>query len=154
MIDQPFEVLCFPCNQFGKQEKGTNEQIGNFITGRLTNSNFAIFEKCHVNGRHTHPAWHFCRYNAQETRNRSSMRPIPWNFAKFVIDRDGQVLKYYSPKVPPSKIKPDIEALLAGKIQAPASQPPTIKPQDAPPGFLSSRPVEKPNTSADGSTLF
>jgi len=69
------------------------------------------------------------------------MPPIPWNFAKFVIDRDGQVFKYYSPKVPPSKIKPDIEGLLAGTLKAPPSQPPSIKPEEAPCGFLSSRPV-------------
>lgn len=91
-------MLCFPCNQFGKQEQGTNEEIGNFISGRLWKANFTIFEKCHVNGPYTHPVWHFCRYNSQETRNRYTGRPIPWNFAKFVIDRDGQVFKYYSPK--------------------------------------------------------
>lgn len=57
------------------------------------------------------------------------MRPIPWNFAKFVVDRDGRVLKYYSPKVPPKQIKPDIQALLAGSIQAEASQTPTLRPE-------------------------
>lgn len=130
-------MLAFPCNQFGKQEEGTSEQISDFISGKLTKSNFTIFEKCHVNGPHTHPAWHFCRYNADATRTGTKkMLPIPWNLAKFVIDRDGHVLKYYSPKVPPSDIKPDILGLLSGSLQANPPQPPTIKPEDAPPGFL------------------
>lgn len=146
-------MLCFPCNQFGKQEQGTNEEIGNFISGRLWKANFTIFEKCHVNGPYTHPVWHFGRYNSQETRNRNTGRPIPWNFAKFVIDRDGQVFKYYSPKVPPSKIQPDVEGLLEGRLQAPPSQPPTLKPEEAPPGFLSSRPASI-KVSAQGTNLY
>ena len=132
-------MLAFPCNQFGKQEQGNSEQIGDFITGKLTDSNFSIFEKCHVNGRHTHPVWHFCRYNADVTRNRRQMFVIPWNFAKFIIDKEGRVFKYYSPKVPPSQIEPDIQALLANTVKAAPSQPRTIRPENAPPGFLSSR---------------
>jgi len=152
--DEPFEVLAFPCNQFGKQEKGNSEQIGDFITGKLTDSNFSIFEKCHVNGRHTHPVWHFCRYNADMTRNRRHMFVIPWNFAKFIIDKEGRVFKYYSPKVPPSQIKPDIQALLANTVKAAPSQPRTIKPEDAPPGFLSSSKAVERKISSTGTTLF
>ena len=152
--DEPFEVLAFPCNQFGKQEKGNSEQIGDFITGKLTDSNFSIFEKCHVNGRHTHPVWHFCRYNADMTRNRRHMFVIPWNFAKFIIDKEGRVFKYYSPKVPPSQIKPDIQALLANTVKAAPSQPRTIKAEDAPPGFLSSSKAVERKISSTGTTLF
>jgi len=133
--EEPFELLAFPCNQFGKQEEGKPEDIGNFITGKLPKANFTIFQKSHVNGKATHPAWHFCRYNAEETRRGKYMLPIPWNFAKFLLDKEGRVYKYYSPKVPPSQIKEDIKGLLAGTLQAKPSQPPTVKPEDAPAGF-------------------
>ncbi|CAJ1374766.1 unnamed protein product [Effrenium voratum] len=111
--EEPFELplgrrLAFPCNQFGKQEEGNGnghatyqgkpEDIGNFITGKLPKANFTIFQKSHVNGKATHPAWHFCRYNAEETRRGKYMLPIPWNFAKFLLDKEGRVYKYYSPK--------------------------------------------------------
>mmetsp|Transcript_30839 Transcript_30839/g.57835 ORF Transcript_30839/g.57835 Transcript_30839/m.57835 type:complete len:88 (-) Transcript_30839:55-318(-) len=84
------------------------------------------------------------------------MRPIPWNFAKFLIDQEGRVVKYYSPKVPPSQILPDIKEVLAGTKQGPPSQPATISAEAAPPGFLSSRPQdsEKPHLSANGTAVF
>lgn len=152
----PFEVLAFPCNQFGKQEEGTPEQISSFVGGMLWDSKFTILEKVHVNGASTHPVWHFCRYNAAGTRSGKKMRPIPWNFAKFLVDKEGRVVQYYSPKVPPSKILPDIKAVLAGEKQGPPSQAPTLSAKDAPPGFLSSRPedAQKPSLTETGTAVF
>eukprot|EP00439_Symbiodinium_sp_Y106_P084958 s451_g27.t1 len=136
---EPFEVLAFPCNQFGKQEKGSPEQISNFVAGKLSDANYTLFEKVHVNGPHTHPVFHFCRYNAGGTRlGASRMRPIPWNFAKFLIDKEGRVVAFYNPKIPPSEILPDIKAVLAGTKQGSPSQRPTVG-SDAPEGFLISR---------------
>lgn len=132
-------MLAFPCNQFGKQEKGSPEQISNFVAGKLSDANYTLFEKVHVNGPHTHPVFHFCRYNAGGTRlGASRMRPIPWNFAKFLIDKEGRVVAFYNPKIPPSEILPDIKAVLAGTKQGSPSQRPTVG-SDAPEGFLISR---------------
>ncbi|CAE7676605.1 GPX6 [Symbiodinium pilosum] len=140
---EPFEVLAFPCNQFGKQEQGTPEQIATFVEGSLPDdAKYSLFEKVHANGPHAHPVYHFCRYNAAATRSGRYMKPIPWNFAKFLIDKEGRVVEYYSPKVPPSKILPDIKAVLAGTKQGLPSQKPTAG-SDAPQGFLlsSDRPL-------------
>lgn len=142
LTGHPFEVLAFPCNQFGAQESGTNDGIRLFVTGKLApfGVDFTVFEKVHVNGKATHPVYHWLRYNAKETRRRKKCLPIPWNFAKFLVDKQGRVYKYFGPTKGPLEIEPSVQELLADFQQGEPPQPPTIAAHTAPPGFAPYRP--------------
>lgn len=109
--DSGFEILGFPCNQFASQEKGSNEEIKEFcqINYGVT---FNIFEKIDVNGKNTHPIY---KYLKSKTKGILS-KDIKWNFTKILIDSNGDVVKRYSPTIPPKSMKNDIEKLL-NKIQ-------------------------------------
>lgn len=102
------EILGFPCNQFAKQDSGSNQEIQEFsqLNYGVT---FNMFEKIEVNGAHAHPIY---RYLKQEVKGLFGSE-IKWNFTKFLIDRDGNVIKRYAPTVKPSKIANDIEILLS-----------------------------------------
>lgn len=103
-----FNVLAFPSNQFGKQEPGSAEEIKSFCTTRF-NVTFPIFAKIDVNGAETHPLYGFLK-NAQPGILGSES--IKWNFTKFLVDKDGKVVKRYGSKTAPEDIREDIEALL------------------------------------------
>ena len=103
-----FEVLGFPCNQFGKQEPGDATQIGSFCEKNF-GVTFPLFEKVDVKGPDAHPLF---RYLTGEARGLLGTRWIKWNFTKFLVDRQGKVLKRYAPKTTPETIAADIEALL------------------------------------------
>lgn len=104
------EVLGFPCNQFGKQEPGNPDEIKSFcsLTYDVT---FPMFAKISVNGPGAHPLY---QYLENEKRGFLGSKNIKWNFTKFLIGRDGQVLKRYAPVVKPEAIKGDIERALRG----------------------------------------
>ena len=107
-----FEVLAFPCNQFGGQEPGTPEEIHKFATGKY-NAKFPLFAKCEVNGTNPHPVYNYLRRHSELWDESSgTAQQIPWNFAKFLVDESGQVLKYYGPRTSPEEIRPEIENLL------------------------------------------
>ena len=101
------EILGFPCNQFAKQDSGSNQEIQEFFQFNY-GVTFNMFEKIEVNGAHAHPIY---RYLKQEVKGLFGSE-IKWNFTKFLIDRDGNVIKRYAPTVKPSKIANDIEKLL------------------------------------------
>lgn len=101
------EILGFPCNQFAKQDSGSNQEIQDFCQLNY-GVTFNMFEKIEVNGAHAHPIY---RYLKQEVKGLFGSE-IKWNFTKFLIDRDGNVIKRYAPTVKPSKIANDIEKLL------------------------------------------
>ncbi|WP_116135888.1 glutathione peroxidase [Trinickia diaoshuihuensis] len=103
-----FEVLGFPCNQFGKQEPGDAAQIGSFCEKNF-GVTFPMFEKVDVKGPGAHPLFGFL---SAERRGIFGTKAIKWNFTKFLIGRDGTVLKRYGPKTPPEAITADIERLL------------------------------------------
>jgi len=105
--DNGLEILGFPCNQFGKQDPGTNKEIGQFclINYGVT---FTMFEKIDVNGKSAHPIYKFLKEEAKGSLGNE----IKWNFTKFLIDKDGNILKRYAPITKPEKIKSDIEKLL------------------------------------------
>jgi glutathione peroxidase len=94
------EVLGFPCNQFGKQEPGNAEEIKNFcsLTYDVT---FPIFAKVDVNGPRAHPLYQFLE---REKRGFLGTKNIKWNFTKFLIGRDGQVLGRFAPAVTPERL--------------------------------------------------
>ena len=107
-----FEVLGFPCNQFGGQEPGTPAEILAFARDKHS-AQFPLFEKVEVNGKNTHPVFRFLRSNSSLfDKNERVAAEIPWNFAKFLVNSQGKVVDYYGPQTAPEDIRPDIEKLL------------------------------------------
>lgn len=107
--DQGFEILAFPCNQFGQQEKGSNDEIKSFCDLNF-NISFPLFAKIDVNGDQTHPLFNHLK---QEAPGILGTKKIKWNFTKFLIGKDGQVIKRYAPTTKPQAIEADIKAQLA-----------------------------------------
>ena len=106
--DQGFAVLGFPCNQFGDQEPGSADEIGEFCE-RNYGVSFPMFEKVDVNGPDAHPVFEWLR-----TEKRGLLgQKIKWNFTKFLVGRDGRVIKRYGSTTKPEDIAADIEAALA-----------------------------------------
>ncbi len=105
--DQGLEILGFPCNQFGKQEPGTAEEIGEFcrINYGVT---FQMFEKIDVNGDDAHPLFVYLKDELPGTLGKK----IKWNFTKFLVDSEGRPYKRFSSSTKPEKLVPEIEALL------------------------------------------
>jgi glutathione peroxidase len=106
--DKGLVVLGFPCDQFGHQEPGNAEEIRNFCS--LTyDVNFPMFEKIEVNGNGAHPLWKWLK---KEKPGLLGMEAIKWNFTKFLIDRNGNVVKRYAPTDTPEKIAKDLGSVL------------------------------------------
>ena len=106
---QGFEVLGFPCNQFGGQDPGSHEEIGAFCQKNYGVS-FPMFAKVDVNGSNAHPIY---QYLTSEAKGILGSESIKWNFTKFLINQNGEVIKRYSPTTKPEKISKDIQKLLA-----------------------------------------
>jgi len=106
--DRPFEVLGFPCNQFGGQEPGRAAEIASFCSTAY-GVDFPMFDKVEVNGPNRHPL--FAWLTAQK-KGFLGTRSIKWNFTKFLTDREGRVVARYSPDTEPSAIAADIEKLI------------------------------------------
>jgi len=104
-----FEVLAFPCNQFGKQEPGTNEEIKAFAASK--GATFKIFDKIDVNGKNAHPLFFFLRRELKGTLGSS----VKWNFTKFLCSREGKPVKRFSPPSKPLSFEQDIVDLLEQK---------------------------------------
>jgi glutathione peroxidase len=102
------EVLGFPCNQFGSQEPGTEEEIGAFCEKNYGVS-FPMFAKIDVNGDTAHPLFKHLKAEAPGVLGTEG---IKWNFTKFLIGRDGKVVKRYAPQTKPEEIADDIEKVL------------------------------------------
>ena len=103
-----FSVLAFPCNQFGGQEPGSNEDIVEFCTLNYSNT-FPVFSKIDVNGKDAHPLYDFL---TTEKKGLLGTEKIKWNFTKFLVDRNGVVQKRYAPNVKPEDIAADIKKLV------------------------------------------
>ena len=106
--DENFSVLAFPCNQFGGQEPGTNEEITEFCKLNY-NNNFPIFSKIDVKGDNAHPLFSFL---TQERKGLLGTENIKWNFTKFLVNKKGEPVSRYAPSTTPDKIQSDIEKLL------------------------------------------
>ena len=102
-------VIGFPCNQFGAQDAGSNEEIGTFCQ-RNYGVSFAMMEKVEVNGDHAHPLFKWLKTEAPGVLGSEA---IKWNFTKFLVGKDGRVLKRYASMDAPAKLTTDIEAALA-----------------------------------------
>ncbi|MFC5741715.1 glutathione peroxidase [Dyella tabacisoli] len=105
---QGLAVLGFPCDQFGHQEPGDEAEIKNFCSTSYDVS-FPLFGKVEVNGEHAHPLYQWLKKQGKGILGSES---IKWNFTKFLVDRDGQVVKRYAPTDTPEKINKD----LAGRL--------------------------------------
>ncbi|MBO4390715.1 MAG: glutathione peroxidase [Lachnospiraceae bacterium] len=105
--DQGFEILDFPCNQFGNQAPGTNEEIGQFCTLRY-HTTFPRFSKIDVNGKNEDPLYTYLKSEQKGTLGNN----IKWNFTKFLVDREGNVVGRFAPTVKPEELVEKIEALL------------------------------------------
>ena len=108
--DRGLEILGFPCNQFGKQDPGSNDEIVEFCQLNYGVS-FPMFGKIEVNGEGADPLF---RHLKKQAPGALGTEGIKWNFTKFLVDADGNVVKRYAPKDKPAAIEKDIEALLAG----------------------------------------
>ena len=107
--DKGLVVLGFPCNQFGAQDKGSNDEIASFCQLNYGVS-FPMMAKVDVKGNDAHPLY---QWMAKEAPGLLGTKAIKWNFTKFLIGRDGQVIKRYAPTDTPKSLAKDIEAVLA-----------------------------------------
>ena len=106
--DRGLEILGFPCNEFGKQEPGGAEEIGAFCQKNYGVS-FTMFDKIDVNGDNAHPLYLFLK---KEAPGVLGSKGIKWNFTKFLVNKDGKVVKRYAPTDKPESIRKDVESLL------------------------------------------
>ena len=107
--DKGLEILGFPCNQFGKQDPGSNEEITQFCELNY-GVTFTMFQKVDVNGDNAHPLFKYLKKQAPGVLGTEG---IKWNFTKFLVDRDGRVVDRYAPTDTPDKIAKDVAKLLA-----------------------------------------
>jgi glutathione peroxidase len=107
--DRGLVVLGFPCNQFGAQDSGSNDEISSFCQLNYGVS-FPMMAKIEVNGSDAHPLY---QWLVKEAPGLLGIKAIKWNFTKFLIGKDGQVLKRYAPTDTPASLAKDIEAALA-----------------------------------------
>jgi len=102
-------VLGFPCNQFGSQDPGSNEEIGAFCQKNF-GVTFPMMSKVDVNGADAHPLY---QWLTAEAPGLLGSKGIKWNFTKFLVGKDGRVIKRYAPQDAPEKLAKDIETALA-----------------------------------------
>merc|ERR1711915_89559 len=105
--DQGLEILAFPCNQFGGQEPGDNAQIAEVACTRFK-AEFPIFDKVEVNGSNAAPLYKFLK----SSKGGIFGEDIKWNFTKFLVDKDGNVVERYAPTTSPLSIEKDVKKLL------------------------------------------
>jgi glutathione peroxidase len=107
--DRGLVVLGFPCNQFGSQDPGSDSEIATFCQ-RNYGVSFPMMSKIDVNGAEAHPLY---RWLTAEAPGLLGSKAIKWNFTKFLVGRDGRVIRRYAPQDAPQKLAGDIEAALA-----------------------------------------
>lgn len=107
-FDGKFEVLAFPCNQFGAQEPGSDSEIKFFCVDTYSTT-FPVFSKIEVNGDNTHPLYEYLK---KEKPGLLGSQKIKWNFTKFLVDSEGKPIERYAPQTKPQDIEKDIEKLI------------------------------------------
>jgi glutathione peroxidase len=106
--DQGFVVLGFPCNQFGRQEPGSEKDIRDFCDQHYSIT-FPMFAKIDVNGRNTHPLY---RYLKSAKKGFLGRQAIAWNFTKFLVGKNGEVVKRYGSRRAPETLEKDVARLV------------------------------------------
>lgn len=120
---EQFVVLGFPCSQFMNQEFKSPDETCPFVRGLLAKfgdiqekNYFTLMEKVDVNGENTHEVFRFLKYNSSlYDEKKEIVGPISWNFGKFLIDKEGRVIKFYSPK--DDNLEADVRAAIDGKLK-------------------------------------
>lgn len=131
--DRGFEILDFPCNQFMEQAKGDDEEIATFCTARY-DTTFPRFKKIDVNGSNESPLYAFLKkaagkregggnllmklviaVSSRVNRKSGEQGDIKWNFEKFLVDRQGKVVRRFDPTVKPEQLESDVQRLLDGQ---------------------------------------
>lgn len=107
--DKGLEILGFPCNQFLKQDPGTDAEISEFCSLNY-GVTFPMFSKIEVNGENTHPLYQFLK---SEAKGLMGSEKVKWNFTKFLVDQEGKVIKRFAPNTEPKDLAKDIEAMLS-----------------------------------------
>ena len=107
--DKGLEILGFPCNQFGHQDPGSNDEINQFCEMNY-GVTFPMFQKIDVNGENTHPLF---KHLKEQAPGLLGTQAIKWNFTKFLVDKNGKVVDRYAPTDTPDKIAKDIAKLMA-----------------------------------------
>ena len=107
--EQGLVIVGFPCNQFGAQDAGSNSEIASFCELNYGVS-FPMMAKVDVNGTAAHPLW---KWLTSQAPGLLGSQAVKWNFTKFLVGRDGQVIKRYAPGDAPESLRADIEAALA-----------------------------------------
>ncbi|MFJ8528992.1 glutathione peroxidase [Bacillus sp. NPDC094106] len=107
--EQGFEILGFPCNQFGGQEPGTEDEITSFCELNYGVS-FPMFAKVDVKGKEAHPLY---TYMTEQAPGIFGMKAVKWNFTKFLVGRDGKVIDRFAPKTKPEDLEKEIEKILS-----------------------------------------
>jgi glutathione peroxidase len=105
--DRGFQVIGFPCNQFGAQEPGTDEEVNDFVCTKFK-ATFPLTKKVEVNGANAHPLWAFMKSQKKELM----MEAVKWNFSKFLIGKNGEVIERFAPTTSPEAIASYIEKAL------------------------------------------
>lgn len=105
--DKGLAILGFPCDQFAHQDPGTNEEIEGFCKLNF-GVTFDMFQKIKVNGKDSHPLYEYLKDEAKGPMGKK----VTWNFTKFLVDREGKVLKRYAPQVKPQELEEDLLKLL------------------------------------------
>ena len=105
--EKGFEILDFPCNQFGNQAPGSDDEIYEFCTLKY-NTTFDQFAKIEVNGENESPLYTFLKNEKKGVLSKN----IKWNFTKFLVDREGNVVERFEPTVEPKDIEKKVEELL------------------------------------------
>ena len=103
---QGVKIIAYPCNQFGGQEPGTNKEIKEFQ--KQYGVKFTVMDKIDVNGDDADPAYDYLRKNSDLRGGK-----IPWNFAKFLVNANGDVVAFYGPQRSPDSLKKDIDQLIS-----------------------------------------
>jgi len=97
------------------QELKTNKEIKDYVDKNFK-VDFPMSSKIEVNGEETHPIYKYLKYHSKEMKTDKGIKNIPWNFAKFLVDKDGKVMAFFGPKVKPDEILNDIKFLLNIKV--------------------------------------
>ena len=107
LYEKDLQVIGFTCNQFMGQEPGTDEEIQTFCKTKY-DVNFPVMKKIEVNGSNTHPLYEYLK----SEKTGILTEAIKWNFTKFLVDRDGNVIKRYSPQTEPSEIEEELKDII------------------------------------------
>lgn len=110
--DKGLQILGFPCGQFMNQEYATEKEIKEFVDDKFK-VEFPLMSKIEVNGDNMNDIYKYLKYNCEDMKTKEGgLKNVPWNFGKFLVDENGKVIKFYSPKIKPNEMEEEIKKRL------------------------------------------